>query len=176
PIPRFQCNDHTLDMSTVAIREVFYYAVTKGIIRNEHDAYELINMLYNILEKKNLNVKKMHAMKGKSGIMHTLSLYIDDYGGNSMIVEYCVDEHDGDGKKDGGYERVMSTIIKLMDLQVRHMILICIPRIREELRMMASSNNILVINGNNRNVLMATVLDIINSKVFQNELNDRSHI
>ncbi|MFN4337263.1 MAG: hypothetical protein ACK4FV_06780 [Candidatus Nitrosocaldus sp.] len=162
PILMFACDDHTLDITSIDIIEIFYYTSIRGIISTEHDMNEMMESLYQTLERKNLNVRKMHAMKGRSGVTHTVSMYIDDYSGSNIIIECCI--KDSDDKTF--YNNVMATIIKMTDLRARQMILICVPKIIDELRSMATANNIMVIEGNNRNRILATILDIVNSKIL----------
>lgn len=158
----FQCNDHALDITSIDIIEIFYYTSIRGIISTEHDMTEMMESLYRILEKKNLNVRKMYSMKGRSGVTHTISIYIDYYNGNNIIIECCI--KDSDDKTF--YNNVIATIIKMTDLQAKQMILVCIPKIIEELRSMATANNIMVIEGNNQNRILTTILDIVNSKMI----------
>ncbi|MEM4285732.1 MAG: hypothetical protein QXS98_02375 [Candidatus Nitrosocaldus sp.] len=164
PLILFQCNNHQLDIAMVDIKDIFYYTVRKGLINNEYDVSEVFTTIYQILESKNISVMKMHPIKGRSGVVHTVPLYINDYRGNDIVIEYCIDNNDTNISNNN----FIQVIIKLMDLQAKHMILICIPKMRDELRYMAATNNIMVIEGNNKNVIIANLLDIVNSKILQN--------
>lgn len=164
PLILFQCDNHQLDITMVDIKDIFYYTVAKGLIKNEYDVSEMFTTIYQILESKNISVVKMHSIKGRSGVVHTVPLYINDYRGNDIVIEYCIDDNDTRISSN----TFIQVIIKLMDLQVKHMILICIPKMIDELRYMAATNNIMVIEGNNKNVIIANLLDILNSRMLQN--------
>lgn len=161
PVMRMYCTEsHYVDVYEAEVNEIYYYTVLKGRITVEDDMNPLFDSLHKTLTSKGFNVKKRYTVKGKSGISHIVALYAYDEH-NSLVIEYCIADDDHTVKRD----RFMQVLVKLIDINADIAIIICVPRINNELRDMASTNGIIIVEGNNVNTILVNTLDTINGRL-----------
>jgi len=162
PIIKLHCYyNHDVDVRDADTIILYSYTLYKGTIVGENDIRTLLDSIYNTLRSKGFNVMKNHQLKGSSNMLHNVSIYAEYKGRYNIVIEYCINKEN----KKVGQDEFLQAIIKINDIQPQYSILICVPDIEDNLRDIATTNNIYVVSGNNMNSIIVKVLDIITSQV-----------
>lgn len=159
PTIKLHCRkyNHDFNINQADTLVIPYFKLRTHATTAQVNILSVIPMVKKVLTAKDFAVEETPQIKGKSGVMHTASLYAYNRENKTIVVDVLsaagneVDDAD-----------VISTFVKVIDTSPTFAIFIAIPAISERARAMSASyGNIHIVAGTNFGSIIKSVEDVI---------------
>lgn len=153
PMIKLHCRkyNHDFNMNQAETLVIPFFRLRKHATTAQVNIMSVIPMIKKVLELRDFAVEETAQIKGKSGVMHTTSLYAYSRESKSILVDIRSSDKDVDDAE------VISSFVKVIDVSPSFAIFVAIPGISDKARAMSAAyTNINIVTGN-------SFADIVNS-------------
>lgn len=163
PTIKLHCRkyNHDFNMNQADTMVIPYFKLKAHASTAQVNILSVIPMVKKVLSAKDFAVEETPQIKGKSGVMHTASLYAYNRENKTIIVDIL-----SSANNEVDDAEVIATFVKVIDTSPTFAIFIAIPAISEKARAMSAAyGNIHIVTGTNFANIIKSVEQIITKQL-----------
>jgi hypothetical protein len=163
PTIKLHCRkyNHDFNMNQADTMVIPYFKLRAHATTAQVNILSVIPMVKKVLSTKDFAVEETPQIKGKSGVMHTASLYAYNRDNKTIVVDVL-----SAANKEIDDSEVIATFVKVIDTSPTFAIFIAIPGISERARAMSVAyGNIHIVTGSNFAEIIKSVEQIMTKQL-----------
>lgn len=146
PTIKLHCRkyNHDFNMNQAETVTIPFFRLTKDASTAQVNILSIIPMIKKVLAARDFAIEETAQIKGKSGVMHTASLYAYNREGKTILIDIRSSESEVDDAE------VISAFVKVIDVSPNFAIFVAIPGISDKAKAMSANySNISIVSGKN---------------------------
>jgi len=161
PIIKLHCRkfNHDFDINAAEMVSIPYYKLKEDVKTVDYNIFSLMPQLKKLLITHGFAVEESSAVKGKSGVAHTSSIYAYNNVNKTILIDVKGSETSIDDTD------VIATFVKVLDISPTIAIFIGIPSVSDKAKAMAVVHNISIVTGKNFQEILTKIDQILSKDI-----------
>jgi hypothetical protein len=162
PTIKLHCRkyNHDFNMNQAETVTIPFFRLTKDASTAQVNILSIIPMVKKVLSARDFAIEETAQIKGKSGVMHTASLYAYNREGKTILIDIRSAEKEVDDAE------VISAFVKVIDVSPNFAIFVAIPGISEKAKAMSANySNISIVSGKNFAEVIKSVEQVLTKQL-----------
>lgn len=160
--------DHDFDINQADITIIPFYKLKVDAKSVSTYSYSLVPKLSAIKILEGFTIESATSVKGKSGVMHKVSVYAYNKENKTILIDIKSSE------TEIGDAEINSMLVKVLDTSPSVAILVAIPSVSEMAKALAASHNISVITGKDFAEILDSVEQTLKSRLYLEKPLDKN--